>query len=461
MTVWWIGAAFLAVQCSIIRFAGNGPFVDEGLYTVAGMRVLEGKGPSDGYITWFNGSPFVWPVMAALGHHVGGLPGARLVAALLSTVTLVAFAKTAENLFGRSVAQWCALTFGVNGLFMALAHFAVYDVAALTGLAVSMWCVTRSPASRASIWVIGAAVACAGAVIAKYGYLPMVVPLLGLLVCGRGVKSSGRALALFLSVVGVLLAVYFWLSFGSLVPASSAAYLGQTFGRSRGHIAALQIIFGIVPLGLASLGAVVAWRRRQRLLVVTCLLALALYPAFHLWTANFVSAQKHVVTGFLFAYLLAGVAFERLWTSRSRATAVVLLVMLTAWGGLQCYWQDRSWSDTRALAHHLALSMKRGDRVVAESSWNYTLYLYPRGLIESPADVIDANYAPGRDRLDVCRIPWLVGNPESAELIGRAIGHCPHQRVLSSITRHYYFDTTRLRVGGHMVVVGLYRLPQS
>jgi len=459
--LWWIAAVFLAAQVCIISFAANGPFVDEGLYTVAGMRVLEGKALSDGYITWFNGSPFVWPVIAALGHHVAGLPGARFMAAILSTVTLFAFAKTAENLFGQSVARWCALAFGVNGLFLALAHFAVYDVAALAGLAVSMWCVTRSSTSTdASIWVIGAAVAFAGAVIAKYGYLPMVVPLLGLLVSVRGIKRSGRALAVFLCVAGVILTAYFWLFFGSLFPTSSAAYLGQTFGRSRGHIGVLQIVFGLAPFALASAGALVAWRRRERLLAVTCLLALSLYPAFHLWTANFVSAQKHVVAGFLFAYLLAGLAFERLWTSRARATAVSGLAVLTLWGGLQCYWQDHSWSDTRTLAHYLALNMKRGDRIVAESSWNYSLYLYPRGLIESPADVIDANYTPRGDRRDACHIPWLVGNPESADMIREALGHCRHQRVLSSTTQHYYFDTTRLRLGVHSTVVGLYRLPE-
>ena len=44
--MWAIVAAFLAVQVCIIWFAANGPFVDEGLYTVAGMRVLEGKGLS-------------------------------------------------------------------------------------------------------------------------------------------------------------------------------------------------------------------------------------------------------------------------------------------------------------------------------------------------------------------------------------------------------------------------------
>src|SRR5919106_3834712 len=79
--LWWIAAAFLAVQISIIWVGANGPFVDEGLYTVAGLRVLEGHGLSDGYMAWFNGSPFAWPVIAGLGHHLAGLAGARFMAA--------------------------------------------------------------------------------------------------------------------------------------------------------------------------------------------------------------------------------------------------------------------------------------------------------------------------------------------------------------------------------------------
>jgi hypothetical protein len=90
------------------------------------------------------------------------------------------------------------VAFGVNGLFLALAHFAVYDVAALACLAVSMWFVAR--ASTSTLWVIGAAIAFAGAVIAKYGYTPMIVPLVGLLLSVRDIERSGRALALFLSM---------------------------------------------------------------------------------------------------------------------------------------------------------------------------------------------------------------------------------------------------------------------
>ena len=42
--LWWIvGGAFLASQVSITCFAANRPFVDEGLYTVAGLRVLQAR----------------------------------------------------------------------------------------------------------------------------------------------------------------------------------------------------------------------------------------------------------------------------------------------------------------------------------------------------------------------------------------------------------------------------------
>ena len=91
--------------------------------------------------------------------------------------------------------------------------------------------VSHAPSrSDASIWVIGAAIAFASAVIVKYGYAANVLPLLGLLVSVRGVKRSWRALGMFLSVVGVILTAYFGLIFESLFPPSSAAYLDQTFG---------------------------------------------------------------------------------------------------------------------------------------------------------------------------------------------------------------------------------------
>jgi hypothetical protein len=74
--------------------------------------------------------------------------------------------------------------------------------------------------------------------------------------------------------------------------------------------------------------------------------------------------------------------------------------------------------------------------------------------------VIDANYSPDIDRLDLCQIQWLVGDPDAAPRIRDAVAKCGHRRVLSSATEHYYFDTTRWRWGTYTVVVDVYRLPE-
>ena len=182
-----------------------------------------------------------------------------------------------------------------------------------------------------------------------------------------------------------------------------------------------------------------------------------MYPAFHLWTANFVSGQKHVVPGFLFGYLLAGVALEWLWRAGSRVTIGILLAFMTVWGGVQWYWQEHSWSDTRTLTSRLVQEMRRGERVIAESSWIYTLALYPAGLIESPADVIDANFSPPVDRGSACQVTWLVGSLDTAESVRDGMERCGHRPMLSSVSRHYYFDTSRLRLDAFTTAVTLYR----
>jgi hypothetical protein len=124
---------------------------------------------------------------------------------------------------------------------------------------------------------------------------------------------------------------------------------------------------------------------------------------------------------------------------------------------VQWYWQEHSWSDTRPLTRHLVQEMKRGERVIADSSWIYTLALYPAGLVESPADVIDANFSTHVDRLDACQITWLVGSLDTAERVRHGMERCGHRPVLSSVSRHYYFDTGRLRLDAFTTAVTLYR----
>ena len=94
------------------------------------------------------------------------------------------------------------------------------------------------------------------------------------------------------------------------------AYLEQTFQRSRGHIAVLQVVFGLVNLP-ATAGAIIAWRTGRRILALKCLLA---------WGCTRLSPVDGELrerpearrAGVLFGYLLAGVALERLWRAGSR-----------------------------------------------------------------------------------------------------------------------------------------------
>jgi hypothetical protein len=171
-----------------------------------------------------------------------------------------------------------------------------------------------------------------------------------------------------------------------------------------------------------------------------------------------VSGQKHVVAGFLFAYLLAGVGLEHIWTTRSRATTAVVLATLTLWGGFQCYWQDRSWPDVRPLADYLVRHLRPGERILAESSWNYILPLYVRGLIAAPTDVVDAQYSAASERGDGCRITWLAGDPDGAAAIRAAADRCRHRPVLASTTWQYYVDSARMRIGRVPAAVRLYWL---
>ncbi|MBZ5590143.1 MAG: glycosyltransferase [Acidobacteriia bacterium] len=454
--LWPILATFAAIQIGIVFLAANGAFFDEGIYAVAGLRVLEGRGVSDGYLGWFNGSPFVWPPCAAVGHQLGGLAGARLVAVLFAVVGLTAFAKSVEALFGKSAARWGTLALGCNGFFLALAHFAVYDVVALAGLAVSVWLIARGSDDARQRWSVFAALAFAVAVIAKYGYAFMGVPLSALIVSLRPRRRVFRELLLFAGIAGLVVAGYFLLAFGVPWPKSASSYLNQTFRTTPQGTARMHLVYAAVPLLLAVCGGIGAWKKHSRLLVLTCLGSLLVWPAFHLWSLNFVGASKHVVAGFFFSYLLAGVGLDRLWNSRARwGVPAVVAVMLT-WGGLQWYWQEHSWRDHRPAESYLLSNMKPGEKLVAEASWTFVLDLYSHRVIASPFEVIGPNRRPGSNILDTCTAEWLVDDGDRGGRVAVAAARCGYRLVVSSTSP--VFDPSRFWPARRDQPVKLYRL---
>ena len=134
----------------------------------------------------------------------------------------------------------------------------------------------------------------------------------------------------------------------------------------------------------------------------------------------------------------------------------ILLAFVTVWGGCNVL-AGAFVEHTRPRTSRLLQEMKRGERVFADSSWIYTWRSNRAGLIESPSDVIDANFSPHADRRDVWpKITWLVGTLDTAEGFAMAWSdaaiarYCP--RCRGTLLRH-----EPLRLDAFTTAVTLYQ----
>lgn len=390
----------------------NGPFFDEGIYLTAGQRTLQGHGYADGYLGWFAGS-LLWPALAGVGVRAAGLTGARAIALLLAAVALIGLGQATSNLFGARAGLWATIAFAVCGPFLALARMGVYDSTALAGLAVSFWAVTELWVRDHRGWVAVAAAGFAVAMVAKYPVGLMLLPLLAVLVVLRrhkalvditmfGFVSLAIALALFLPVREQLA----WFIRYRLTNSPASGVSAQMIAVDLFRLSA-------VPVLLATAGALLG--RDRRALVVVLLLAVALWPTYHLILRDPVSSNKHIVYGFLFAYPLIGLAAHRLWVERerlvllSRSAVVSAVVLLAALGLRQAIRLGHAWPDARPAASYLIERVRPGQQLLINESWPYTMYLYAAGRIRSPWDVFDVyRITHGESEIPLCDYDWFV-----------------------------------------------------
>lgn len=419
----------------------NGPFYDEATQIVAGLRTFEGHGYSDRYLVWFGGS-LLWPVLAGIGFKIGGLVGTRVVALLLAAMAFSALVKTTENLFGPRASFWTALTFAVNGPFFALARLGVYDVAALPAIAVSFWAVTELQKKDHRFWLVVAALSFTVGMLAKYPIGLMLFPILGVLLVLRKLKafmdigifgfiSLGIALAFFLSARGQLAAAPSW-QFANK----------PTFDVTPQMIGFALLYMSAAPFLLATGGWFAA--QKQRLLASVLLLSLIIWPVFHLSSSNPVSTNKHVVFGFLFAYPLIGLGLSTLLRETKpihfvrQGVTVILLIALAAVGVIQVHQLDRAWPDTRQAAKYLVNAVQPGQQLLINESWEFILYLYEGGKIDSPWQVYDVyRVANGESQLGLCQYDWFVdaqGSYKWPASIEKEIERCGSFRQVFSTT---------------------------
>lgn len=406
----WVVVALFFAGCAV-TLAYNGPFFDEGIYIVAGIRTFEGHGMTDGYLTWFAGT-LLWPMLSAIGWRVGGIVGTRAIAVLLGTASVAAAGQAAANLYGDRVGFWATLSLALNGALISLARLGVYDGLALAGIAVSFWAITELARQDHRLWLVTATLAWVAAVFAKYPIGLMVIPLLALLPILRGKRGYADA-ALFLFIAAALgLALYMPLrdQIGGFFDWRLQNKPG--FGVPLKVIAYAIFYLSTVPTVMAIIGWVLSKERRQ--MATLLLLCLAIWPAYQLLAQDPVGTNKHIVFGFLLASPLVGVSLSRLWDLAPRvpwnkATALLVVVGL-AWLALgQVTRVDRAWPNLSAPANYLAQEVEPGDHILASEGWPITLELYDRGRLQSPWDVYDQyRLSTEPSAPDVCDFDWVV-----------------------------------------------------
>lgn len=209
---------------------------------------------------------------------------ARLVSALLGTATVAVVYLAGRRAFDRRAGVWAAAFFGLAYLPAFYSHQALNDVPTLLPLTVALLAclAVHERGSWTDVLLAGGAVGLAAGT--KYLAAPMalVVALAMLLrVVERRTRPAdglSRLTAAALACLVGLLALNpfiavelgkFWANFTGQSAQAATTKLGQTGSAWIGYPVTLLWGFGVVPLVLAALGLVLAWRRdRARALLL-------------------------------------------------------------------------------------------------------------------------------------------------------------------------------------------------
>ena len=318
--------AILAVQAvlSLRLMWSNTAFQDEALYLWAGRMEwahwLHGA-PIPELVTWFSGSPAIYPPVGALAASIGGLAGARALSLVFMLATTTFLWGTATTLFGRRAAFFATALFAVLANTQFLGALATYDAMAIMLIAFSTWVAVVSVSRDRWVQLVLLATSAGGLALAdatKYAatlFDPVVLAVVVLAAWQlRGWRASVHA-ALILS--GALLASIA----GGVLFAGAAYWQGITAttldrpaaSASTSVILEQSFVWTSLVMVLAALGIVLARRegRAVRALVVTLFLAALLVPAEQVHVHTTVSLHKHVDYGAWFAVIAAGYAMAR------------------------------------------------------------------------------------------------------------------------------------------------------
>ena len=303
---------------------------DESLYIYAGHQEiyeLFHGGGSPYYEDWFSGSPVIYPVLAAMADHVGGLLLVRVMSmAFMLAATAVLYATT-RRLFGYWPGVTAAGLFTGLGITQGLGVLATYDALALALMAVSAYCAVRA-GDGGSRWLLVIPPALLAANATSYATLlfdPVVIGIAALMLHGAGWRrmiqraaslAVATAIALALAVVLAGTAYMHGAEFTTFSRSAGAA--GEEYGwpaATPWQVVQLSwTALGLIAcLGFAALAVALLLERRRSLLALLALLAVAgtLVTLVNMKLSSAISLAKHDDFGVWFSCIAAGYALGR------------------------------------------------------------------------------------------------------------------------------------------------------
>jgi Dolichyl-phosphate-mannose-protein mannosyltransferase len=184
---------------------------DEALYIYSGHQLIHELwhgGGSPYYETYFSGSPVIYPVLAAMLDHLGGLTLARLVSGVFMLIATSLLYATGRRLFGYWPAVIAAGLFAALGITQGLGAYATFDAMALMLMASAAYCAVRATVGIKWLLLIPALLLSANAT--KYACIifdPIVIALAALMLRSQGWRRVvQRAAALGVATASLLVA---------------------------------------------------------------------------------------------------------------------------------------------------------------------------------------------------------------------------------------------------------------
>lgn len=356
----------LALQVAVSALLlHNSAFQDESLYIYAGTQILHsltgGAPPPENYARYFSGYPYIYPLLAGILNGYGGLEMVRWFSTLCMLVPTVSVYAITTRIYSQVSGFAAAGLFAFLGPTLYLSRLATFDALCLALVALAALVaiqVGEASEPAGAIMLSPLLILAVGAKYAALIFVPLVIGLMA--VRTLETRGWGRTLLhVFLTVATT--AVLVFVLYHSLNHDFLAGMMGSTTNRTPitqdSTLALLGVIatFGGLIWGLGFIGLFFSGKR-DRLISLGLLVSALAMPAYHLYTGEAVSLQKHVDFGLFFIAPLAGHALAEMSSRVENArldirwVAALMLVIVGFVSGITgASWWYHTWPESDKL----------------------------------------------------------------------------------------------------------------